>query len=96
MIAYLKESLSREEQVVWQIPQTEAGGAFISPGSLMKFDGSGSYDSDPAFIGKTFYRLRIVRIGTESQDGFGISATPLLKLKGQWCGTNIRFLGPTL
>lgn len=40
------------EQVVWQIPQTEAGGAFISPGSLMKFDGSGSYDSDPAFIGR--------------------------------------------
>ena len=42
-----------EEQVIWQIPQTEAGGAFISPGSLMKFDGSKSYDSDPAFIDKT-------------------------------------------
>ena len=26
------------EQVIWQVPQTEEGGAFVSPGSLMKFD----------------------------------------------------------
>ena len=41
------------EQVIWQVPQTEQGGAFVSPGSLMKFDGSSSYDSDPAFVGKS-------------------------------------------
>ena len=41
------------ELVIWQVPQTEQGGAFVSPGSLMKFDGSRSYDSDPAFMGKS-------------------------------------------
>lgn len=54
------------EQVIWQVPQTEEGGAFVSPGSLMKFDGSRSYDSDPAFIGKS-------SVDPDSEDWNGIT-----------------------
>ena len=43
---------TEEEQVIWQIPQTEDGDAFVSPESLLRLDGSGSYDSDPAFNDK--------------------------------------------
>jgi hypothetical protein len=41
------------EAIIWQIPQTSEGGAFVSPGTPIRFDGSGSYDSDPLFVGRT-------------------------------------------
>ncbi len=41
------------DAVIWQIPQTSDGGAFVAPGTLIRFDGSSSYDSDPLFVGRT-------------------------------------------
>jgi len=42
-----------EGVVVWQIPHTPDGGAFVAPGDPIRFDGSGSYDADPLFTGRT-------------------------------------------
>ena len=39
--------------VVWQIPHTRDGSAFVAPGDPIRFDGSDSYDADPLFIGRT-------------------------------------------
>ncbi len=41
------------EAVIWQIPQTSDGGAFVAPSTPIRFDGSSSYDSDPLFVGRT-------------------------------------------
>lgn len=49
----LKREPTDSEQVIWQVPQTESGDVFVSPMSFIKFDGSRSYDSDPAFVGKS-------------------------------------------
>ena len=38
-----------ESDIVWRVPQTGEGGAFIAPGDLIRFDGSGSFDADPMF-----------------------------------------------
>lgn len=42
-----------EAGIVWQVPHTEGGGAFVAPGNPIRFDGRGSHDSDPRFSGKT-------------------------------------------
>ncbi len=42
-----------ESGIVWQIPHTEGGGAFVAPGNPIRFDGRSSHDSDPRFAGKT-------------------------------------------
>ena len=39
--------------VVWQVPHTHDGSAFVAPGDPIRFDGSDSYDADPLFIGRT-------------------------------------------
>ena len=39
--------------VFWRVPTTSTGGAFVAPGDMIRFDGSGSYDADPEFIGKS-------------------------------------------
>ena len=38
-----------ESDIVWRVPQTAEGGAFIAPGDLIRFDGSDSFDADPMF-----------------------------------------------
>ncbi len=38
-----------EADIVWRVPQTAEGGAFIAPGDLIRFDGSDSFDADPMF-----------------------------------------------
>ena len=40
------------ENITWQIPWTEDGGAFLAPYKQIRFDGSDSRDADPKFIGK--------------------------------------------
>jgi PKD repeat protein len=42
-----------EDGIVWQVPHTEDGGAFVAPGFPLRFDGSNSHDMDPRFTGKT-------------------------------------------
>jgi len=42
-----------EVGIVWQVPHTEDGGAFVAPGFPLRFDGSDSHDADPRFAGKT-------------------------------------------
>ena len=42
-----------EVGIVWQVPHTEDGGAFVAPGNPLRFDGSDSHDADPRFTGKT-------------------------------------------
>ena len=42
-----------EDGVVWMVPHTADGGAFVSAGDPIRFDGSGSYDADPKFVGRT-------------------------------------------
>jgi len=42
-----------EDGVVWQVPHTSTGAAFVAPGDPIRFDGSGSYDADPLFVGRT-------------------------------------------
>ncbi len=44
-------SLSNSSEIIWWVPFSNDGGAFIAPGAPLKFDGSSSYDSDPRFIG---------------------------------------------
>ena len=39
--------------VTWKVPRTDEGGAFVAPGNLIRFDGSGSFDADPEFEGMT-------------------------------------------
>ncbi len=39
--------------IVWQVPMTEDGGAFVAPGHVIRFDGSSSHDADPRFDGKS-------------------------------------------
>jgi len=39
--------------VVWMVPHTAEGDAFVSAGDPIRFDGSGSYDADPQFVGRT-------------------------------------------
>ena len=41
------------EEVTWKVPRTAEGGAFVAPGNLIRFDGSGSFDADPEFEGMT-------------------------------------------
>ena len=41
------------EGVTWKVPRTAEGGAFVAPGNLIRFDGSGSFDADPEFEGMT-------------------------------------------
>jgi len=48
----LDEIPEDDSTVVWKIPRLDSGGAFVAPGDLIRFDGGGSYDSDPAFQGK--------------------------------------------
>ena len=62
----LEREPEEDEQIIWQVPQTEEGDAFVSPDSLMKFDGSRSYDSDPVFIGKS-------SVDSSSEDWNGIT-----------------------
>lgn len=38
--------------IIWKIPKMTDGGAFVAPGNFIRFDGSGSFDSDPKFQGK--------------------------------------------
>ena len=38
-------------RVTWKVPRTDEGGAFVAPGNLIRFDGSGSFDADPEFEG---------------------------------------------
>tara|TARA_B100000131_G_scaffold94761_1_gene91694 strand:+ start:3133 stop:7341 length:4209 start_codon:yes stop_codon:yes gene_type:complete len=49
----LSEVPNDERLVSWQVPHTEGMGAFVAPDDIIRFDGSSSYDSDPAFMGKT-------------------------------------------
>ena len=42
-----------EEGVIWMVPHTSEGNAFVSPGDPIRFDGSKSYDADPKFVGRT-------------------------------------------
>jgi len=49
----LSEVPMDESLLSWQVPHTEEMGAFVAPNDIIKFDGSSSYDGDPAFIGKT-------------------------------------------
>ena len=54
------------ENVTWQIPWTQDGGAFLGPNKLIRFDGSDSKDADPKFEGKN-------SIDDQSLDWNGIS-----------------------
>jgi PKD repeat protein len=49
----MSEIPQTEDGVVWQVPHTTEGGAFVAPGDPIRFDGSGSYDADPLFVGRT-------------------------------------------
>jgi len=40
-------------ELIWKIPRTVDGGAFVGPGNVIRFDGSNSFDADPKFEGKT-------------------------------------------
>jgi len=42
-----------QEMIIWQVPFTEDGGAFIAPNMPLLFDGTKSYDSDPIFENMT-------------------------------------------
>ena len=42
-----------QDGVVWMVPQTADGDAFVSAGDPIRFDGSSSYDADPEFVGRT-------------------------------------------
>jgi len=44
---------TNEEEVTWWVPFVSSGGAFIAPNCPLKLDGSGSFDSDPIFAGKS-------------------------------------------
>jgi len=44
---------SEGEVVAWKVPRTADGGAFVAPGNIIRFDGSGSFDADPEFEGMT-------------------------------------------
>ncbi len=41
-----------QDGVVWMVPQTAEGDAFVSAGDPIRFDGSSSYDADPEFVGR--------------------------------------------
>tara|TARA_B100000287_G_scaffold124366_2_gene116342 strand:+ start:10304 stop:14257 length:3954 start_codon:yes stop_codon:yes gene_type:complete len=41
-----------DSRVTWKVPWTSEGGAFVAPGNLIRFDGSGSNDADPRFNDK--------------------------------------------
>jgi hypothetical protein len=47
----LSEIPDDEGGITWKVPRTEDGGAFVAPGDLIRFDGSGSFDADPGFEG---------------------------------------------
>ncbi len=49
----MSEIPQTEDGVVWQVPHTAGGGAFVAPGDPIRFDGSDSYDADPLFVGRT-------------------------------------------
>ena len=49
----MSEIPQTEEGVIWQVPHTAGGGAFVAPGDPIRFDGSDSYDADPLFVGRT-------------------------------------------
>ena len=53
------------EGIVWKVPRTNEGSAFVAPGNLIRFDGSESFDADPEFEGMTSTDLN-------SQDWNGI------------------------
>jgi len=42
-----------EDGIIWMVPHTLGGDAFVSPGDPIRFDGSGSFDADPKFVGRT-------------------------------------------
>ena len=54
------------ENITWQIPWTQDGGAFLAPNKQIRFDGSESGDADPIFIDKN-------SIDSQSLDWNGIS-----------------------
>ena len=37
--------------IIWKVPRTDGGGAFVAPGDMIRFDGSRSFDADPEFEG---------------------------------------------
>ncbi|MBI88091.1 MAG: hypothetical protein CMB67_03570 [Euryarchaeota archaeon] len=41
-----------DSRVIWKVPWTSEGGAFVAPGNIVRFDGSGSNDADPRFQDK--------------------------------------------
>ncbi len=47
----LSEIPDDEGEITWKVPRTDDGGAFVAPGNLIRFDGSGSFDADPEFEG---------------------------------------------
>ena len=47
----LEDVPDEESMIIWQIPHTEDGGAFLAPGDVIRFDGSESHDADPRFSG---------------------------------------------
>jgi hypothetical protein len=49
----MSEIPQTEDGVVWQVPFTAVGDTFVAPGNPIRFDGSGSYDADPLFVGRT-------------------------------------------
>ena len=51
--AIMQDIPAWDSSVIWKVPLTSMGGAFVAPGDMIRFDGSGSYDADPEFEGKT-------------------------------------------
>ena len=49
----LDEPPQDEDGIIWMVPRTLGGDAFVSPGDPIRFDGSGSFDADPKFVGRT-------------------------------------------
>ena len=48
----LKVIPSPDRTPIWKVPQISTGGAFVAPGDMIRFDGTGSFDADPEFDGK--------------------------------------------
>ena len=42
---------NEEMGIIWKVPMTVGGGAFVGPGDIIRFDGSESFDADPEFEG---------------------------------------------